>query len=223
MKILVVAPHPDDEVLGCGGTIKKHVKAGDQAYLCVVTKPLVPDWSQEYIENKEKEIKASNEFLGFKEVFFLDLPALRLDTIAQKDLNDKLSEILKKVNPNILFIPFFGDINRDHRLVYEACLIAARPKPNFDLKKILAYEISPTTEMGAFKAEKFEDVFVPNYYEDITDFLEDKQKAMEFYRSELKEFPNPRSLKGIEVLAQKRGMESGAEAAEAFMLIRELK
>jgi LmbE family N-acetylglucosaminyl deacetylase len=221
--ILVIAPHPDDEVLGCGGTIKKHIKAGDEVYLCIMTKPVVPDWSEEYINNKEKEIKTSNNFLGFKEVFFLDLPSLRLDTVPQKDINDKLSEVLKKVEPKILYIPFFGDINHDHRIAFESSLVVSRPKPGFNIKKILAYEISPTTEMATLKAEKLEDIFIPNYYEDISDFLEDKKKAMECYKSELKEYPHPRSLKGIEVLAQKRGMECGIELAEAFMLMRELK
>lgn len=223
MKILVIAPHPDDEVLGCGGTIKKHVEAGDEVYLCIITKPLVGDWTQEYIDNKEKEIKASNDFLGIKKTFFLDLPALRLDTVPKKDINDKISEIFKKVNPKILYIPFFADINHDHRLVFEASLVASRPKTGFTIEKILAYEISPTTELGMLKAKKLEDVFIPNYYEDISNFLKDKLKAMEFYKSELKEYPNPRSSRGIEVLAQKRGMECGAEVAEAFMLIRELK
>jgi LmbE family N-acetylglucosaminyl deacetylase len=223
MNVLVIAPHPDDEVLGCGGTVKKYIEAGHDVYLCIMTKPLVPDWSQEYIDNKDKEIKASNDFMGFKETFFLDFPSLRMDTVPQKDLNDKLSEIINKVNPEILIIPFNGDINHDHKVAFDACLVALRPKPGLVIKKVLAYEISSTTDLGKFKAEKIEDVFIPNYYEDISKFLDDKVKAMELYESEIKEFPNPRSKKGIEVLAQKRGTECGAEAAEAFMLIREIK
>jgi len=224
MKILVVAPHPDDEVLGCGGTIKKHIESGDQVYLCIMTRPLVGDWSHEYIENKDKEIKSSNGFMGFKEVFSLDFPSLRMDAIPQKDINDKLLEVFSKVNPEILFVPFRGDINHDHRITFDACLVAARPSHACNsIKKIIAYEISSTTDLGKLKTEKVEDIFVPNYYEDITLFLKEKIVAMEFYRSEMKEFPNPRSKKGIEVLAQKRGMECGAEAAEAFTIIRELK
>ncbi|HCC60232.1 MAG: hypothetical protein A2402_03765 [Candidatus Staskawiczbacteria bacterium RIFOXYC1_FULL_37_43] len=223
-KILIIAPHPDDEVLGCGGTIKKHIKFGDEAYLCLVTKPLVGenDWTAEYVENKDKEIKASNDFMGFKQVFFLDLPALRLDTVPKKDLNDKISNVIEKVKPDVLYAPFFGDINHDHRIVFEACLVASRIRPDVMVNKILAYEISPTTEQGGISGQK-SDVFLPNYFEDISDYLDDKLKAMECYKSELKEREHPRSLKGIDVLAKKRGSESGVKAAEAFMLIREIK
>ena len=222
-KILVIAPHPDDEVLGCGGTIKKHVKSGDDVYLCLVTRPLVGrnDWTAEYVENKDKEIKASDDFMGFKQVFFLDLPALRLDTVPKKDINDKISDVVNKVKPNILYVPFFGDINHDHRLVFEASFVAARIRSGVAVEKILAYEISPTTEQGGIAGQK-SDIFLPNYFEDISDYLDDKLKAMEFYKSELKEHEHPRSLKGIDALAKKRGSESGVKAAEAFMLIREI-
>ncbi|MDP3883145.1 MAG: PIG-L family deacetylase [Candidatus Staskawiczbacteria bacterium] len=221
-KILVVAPHPDDEVLGCGGTIKKHTKSGDDVYLCLITRPLVPDWSEDYINNKDKEIKASNDFLGFKEVFFLDLPSLRLDTVPKKDINDKLIEIVGKIKPEILYIPFWGDINHDHQIVSESSLIAGRPKPGSSIKKIFAYEISTEKEWGGNKTTEIKDIFLPNYYEDISNYLNDKLKAMECYKSELKEYPHPRSLKGIEVLAQKRGMDCGLKAAEAFILIRQI-
>lgn len=221
-KVLVIAPHPDDEVLGCGGTIKKHIEDGDEACLCVITRPLEKDWSREYIENKDKEIKASNDFLGFKEVKFLDLPSLRLDEVPKKDLNDGISEFIDGVKPDILFVPFFGDINHDHKIVFEACMVAARFKPGIFIKKILAYEVSPTTEQGGISAESKKDIFLPNYFEDVSSFLEAKKKAMEFYKSELKEFPHPRSLEGIEILARKRGTECGLKAAEAFVLIRQI-
>ncbi|MEK7663900.1 MAG: PIG-L deacetylase family protein [Patescibacteria group bacterium] len=217
-KILVIAPHPDDEVLGCGGTIKKYVESGDEVYLCIITKPRVPDWSEEYIASKQKEIEASNKALGFKETFFLDLPALRLDTIAQKDLNDQLIKICEKLKPQILYIPFFGDINHDHQIVSRAGLVAARPKPGSLVKKIFAYEVLSETEWNMPR----DSVFVPNYYEDISGFVDAKKEAMACYKSELKEYPHPRSLEGIEILAKKRGIEAGLEYAEAFMLIREI-
>lgn len=221
MKILVIAPHPDDEVLGCGGTIKKHTQSGDEVYLCVVTKPYTPDWTQEYIENKKEEIKASNEVLDIKETFFLDLPTVKLDTVGQKKINDLISDCVKKVNPEIIFIPFFGDINKDHQLVSQASIVALRPKPGSQIKKVFLYEVPSETEW-AKPAQKIEEVFMPNHYEDISDFLEDKLKAMESYKSELKEYPHPRSLEGIKVLAQKRGMEAGLKYAEAFMVLREI-
>lgn len=222
MKILVIAPHPDDEVLGCGGTIKKHTEAGDEVYLCVVTKAYTPDWSEEFIENRKKEIDASSKILGIKNIYFLDFPTVKLDTISQKDLNDAISGVVKEVRPDIAFIPFSGDINKDHKIVSEASLVALRPKPEATVKKVFYYEVLSETEWSK-PAQRIEDVFIPNYYEDISDYLDYKLKSMECYKSELKEYPHPRSSKGIEVLAQKRGTESGVKVAESFMLIREVK
>lgn len=222
MKILAIAPHPDDEVLGCGGTIKKHAESGDEVYLCIATKPYTPDWTQEYIENKKEEIKASNEVLGIKGTFFLDLPTVKLDTVEQKKINDLISDCVKKVNPEIVFIPFFGDVNKDHKLVSEAAIVAVRPKPDLQIKKVYFYEVLSETEW-AKPAQKIEEVFIPNVYEDIEKFIEFKKEAMACYKSELKEYPHPRSLKGIDILAQKRGMEVGIKYAEAFMLLRDIK
>ena len=212
MKILVIAPHPDDEVLGCGGTIKKYSELGNDVYLCVVTKAYTPDWSQSFIKNREKEIKCATKFLGIKETVFLDFPTVKLDTISQKKLNDSISKCVQKFKPDIVFSPFYKDINKDHKLISEAVMVITRPKLNSTIKKVLFYEILS----GA------ESVFIPNFYEDISDYLKNKLKAMECYKSELKNYPHPRSLEGIKVLAQKRGMESGVEAAEAFMLLREV-
>ena len=222
MKILVIAPHPDDEVLGCGGTIKKYVSKGDEVFLCIVTKAYTPDWSDDFIKNREKEIKESGDILGIKKVIKLDLPTVKLDTIPQKQLNDLISECIDKIGPNIVFIPFHADINKDHKLVSEAAMVALRPKPGFSVKKVFYYEVLSETEWSK-PAQKIEDVFMPNYYEDISDYLEDKIKAMECYKTEVKEYPHPRSLDGIKILAQKRGTESGLKAAEAFMIVREIK
>lgn len=222
MKILAIAPHPDDEVLGCGGTIKKHINQGEEVYLCIVTKAYTPDWSQEFIENRKKEINCANNTLGIKKTFFLDLPTVKLDTVPQKKLNDLISECIEKVGPEILYIPFGGDLNRDHRLVFEASLVAARPKPKYSIKKILSYEVLSETEWGSPQARKMKDIFIPNVYIDIFDILEDKLKAMSCYESELKDYPHPRSLEAIITLAKKRGSEAGLRAAEAFVLIREI-
>ncbi|MFC1630185.1 PIG-L deacetylase family protein [Patescibacteria group bacterium] len=222
MKILVIAPHPDDEVLGCGGTIKKHINQGDEVSLCIVTKSYTPDWSQEFIENRKKEINCSNEVLGIKQTYFLDLPTVKLDTVPQKKLNDLISECVERVGPELLYIPFGGDINKDHRLVFEASLVVSRPKPKHSIKKILSYEVLSETEWGSSQARKIGEIFIPHIYIDISDVLEDKVKAMSCYKSELKEYPHPRSLEAITTLAKKRGSEAGLKAAEAFVLIREV-
>lgn len=218
MKILVIAPHPDDEVLGCGGTIKKHINSGDEVYLCEVTKSYTPDWTEEYVAQEMKEIEDSSKFLGIKKTFLLDLPAVKLDIFGQKKLNDLLSEIIQKVKPEILYIPFYGDINSDHRLVSHACLVAARPKPGSFIKKVLAYEVLSETEWGPPAFEKFE----PNTYIDISSTIEEKLKALSFYKSQLALYPHPRSLEATEILAKKRGAEAGLHCAESFMILREI-
>ena len=215
-KILIIAPHPDDEVLGCGGTIAKYSKKGNEIYLCIVTKAYTPDWSEEFLKNRPKEIKKSNKILGIKKTYFLDFPTVKLDTIPQKELNSAILKVIQEVDPEVLYIPHEGDLNKDHRLVFEAALVAVRPTSRL-VKRILSYEtLSETEEGSAIK------VFVPNVYEDIAETFNIKIEAMKYYKSEIKEFPHPRSLETIEVLAKKRGSEAGFKYAEAFELIREI-
>ena len=214
--MLVIAPHPDDEVLGCGGTIVKHAKNGNEVYLCVVTKGYTPDWSEEFLKNRPKEIEKANKILGIKKTHFLDYPTVKLDTIPQKELNEAISKVVNEVKPDILCIPHKGDVNKDHRLVFEASLVATRPA-NHKVKKILSYETLSETDWG----QPIEP-FVPNVYVDISETLDKKIEAMKAYGSELKQYPHPRSLEIIEALAKKRGSEVGVKFAEAFMLIREI-
>lgn len=222
MKVLVIAPHPDDEVLGCGGTIKKYTSMGDQVYLCIATKAYTPDWTEEFIANRKEEIESAVKTLGINKLFLLDFPTVKLDTISQKEINDSISKVVQEVKPEVVFIPFGGDINKDHKIIFEASLVALRPNLESSVKKVYCYEVLSETEW-AKPAQKIEDVFMPNYYEDVFDYLEDKIKAMECYKSEVRDYPHPRSLEGIKILAQKRGLESGLKLSEAFMLIRETK
>jgi len=219
MIILVIAPHPDDEVLGCGGTIAKHTLKKDKVYLCIVTKAYPPEWSEEEIGERKEEVLRAGKILGIKNTYFLDLPTVKLDTIPQKELNEAITQVVDEVQPEVLYIPHAGDLHRDHQLVFNATIVAARPRPGAMIKQILAYETLSETEWAAAFAEN---AFTPNVYVDISETLEVKRKAMSEYRSELKEFPHPRSLKAICVLAKRRGTSIGVEAAEAFMLVREL-
>ena len=218
MKVLVIAPHPDDEVLGCGGTIIKHAREEDEVYLCVITKAYPPEWPEQEVEERKKEVFQAAEILGIKQVYFLDLPTVKLDTVPQKELNDLLTQVIEKVEPQILYIPHKGDVNKDHQIVFDAVMVAIRPKPNSTLKKVLSYETLSETEWAApFQ----ENAFIPNVYVDILDTLETKLKAMAAYNTELKEYPHPRSLEAISTQAKFRGSTIGVPAAEAFMLIRE--
>lgn len=217
MKILIIAPHPDDEVLGCGGTIARHSKNGDDVHLYIITEAYTPDWTEEFIENRNKEIKEACKILGIKKTHLLALPTVKLDTLPQKELNEKISKIITEVKPDILYIPFGGDVNKDHRLVFEACLVAARPVGS-RIKRILCYETLSETEWG-----KEIRPFIPNVYVDISETFEKKLEAMKAYGSELKSYPHPRSLEIIKASAKKRGSEAHMKFAEAFMLIREIE
>jgi LmbE family N-acetylglucosaminyl deacetylase len=215
-KILIFAPHPDDEVLGCGGTILKHSRKGDKVYLCVITKAYTPEWSKEFIENRPKEVAEVARILGIRKTFFLDFPTAKLDTISQKELNASILKVIGEVGPEIIFLPHGGDIHKDHRLVFEAGLVATKPSNKTSVKRILCYETLSETEQGKVLKE-----FSPNIYEDISKEIKKKIEAMKVYKSEIKKFPHPRSLEMIKVLAKKRGSEVGFRFAEAFMLTRE--
>lgn len=213
-KILVIAPHPDDEVLGCGGAIKKYALENNEVYVCVVTKAYAPDWPQDFLEERPKEIDRARKILGVKKVYFLDYPTVKLDTVPQKNLVKSISEVIKDTVPDTIFIPHKGDINKDHRLIFEASLVAARPTDSA-IKNILSYEILSESEWG----NPIES-FAPNVYMDISETFDGKIEAMKAYVSELRDYPHPRSLEAIEALAKKRGSEALMKFAEAFELIR---
>ena len=219
MRVLVIAPHPDDEVLGCGGTIARHVSEGGEVYLCVVTKAYSPEWPEAEIEEKKQEVLRASKILNIKETFFLDFPTVKLDTLPQKELNDTMAKVIDEVKPELVYIQHRGDVNKDYRLVLEAAMVALRPLKGSTVSRILCYETLSETEWGAPDAESF---FVPNVYVNISDTLETKLAAMSVYRTELKDYPHPRSLEMLKILAQKRGSEAGFRAAEAFMLVREI-
>lgn len=218
--VLVIAPHPDDEVLGCGGTIVKHSQQGNEVHLCVVTKAYPPEWPEAEIEKRREEVFKSNEVLGIKKTHFLDLPTVKLDTIPQKDINALITKVITDVNPEILYIPNKGDVNSDHKIVFNAAMIAVRPRNSTPVQRVLSYETLSETEWSAPDPQES---FIPNVFVDITATLETKLKAMSQYKLELKEFPHPRSLEAISAQAKLRGSTIGRAAAEAFMLIREIQ
>lgn len=215
-KILVIAPHPDDEVLGCGGTIKKYAQRGANISLCVVTTAYMPEWPEDFIKNRPRQIRAAADVLGIKDIYVLGFPTVKLDTIPQKELNENIAGVARKVLPDTLYIPHRGDLNRDHQLVHEAALVVARPIAGQSIKHVLVYEARSETEWGFLP-------FTPTVYENIADEMESKLEAMKVYASEVKSFPHPRSLEAIEALAKTRGSEAGLKRAEAFMLVRSVR
>lgn len=214
MNVLIIAPHPDDEVLGCGGTIAKYSQRGDHITVCYATKAYTPDWSEEYLIKKENEIEISNSILGISKRIDLGYPTVQLDTIPQKDITDSLSEIANQIKPNITFIPHRGDLNKGHQIIHDAALVALRPISH-RCSKIFAYETLSETEWGPNPHS-----FHPDYYVDISETWEVKIEAMNVFTTELKEEPHPRSSDVMRALAIKRGSEILAMAAEAFMVVR---
>ena len=219
MNILVIAPHADDEILGVGGTIAKHIANNDSVYVCVVTKPVEPVFREELVETIRKETLSSHRYLGITDTFFLELPSVMLEDIPRYQLNDKLQQIVDKVNAEIVYIPHFGDMQKDHKIVCEAAMVALRPKNN-KINAIYIYETLSETEWNVPHSAN---AFIPNSFVDISEFLDKKIKAMEFFRSQMSPFPCPRSQEAIMSLAKLRGSTVNVTAAEAFMLVREIR
>lgn len=220
MKILVIAPHPDDEVIGVGGTIAKRVKAGNEVYVCIVTKGQESMFKKEFIEQGRKECREADAKLGVKDTFFLDFPAVMLETVPRYELNGQISEIVKKIKPEEIYIPHRGDMQLDHQIVVDAAMVAVRPRGDYYPKRVYAYE---TLSETGWNIPNFVNEFIPTVYEDISDFLETKMKAMSIFESQLGAFPAARSIGAIDALAKYRGSIVNVVAAEAFSLIREVK
>ncbi len=219
MNILVIATHPDDEVLGCGGVIARHVAANDNVYVLVVTRGIPEIFPANQIEETRRELQLAHSILGVKHVEFLDFPAPKLDTVPEYVLANAIRDSIMKIQPKTIYLPHHGDLHGDHRAVNHAALVAARPINGLSVWRLLCYETLSETEWALPFGM---DAFIPTVFVDISAFLEQKLRAMSCYRSQLKEPPHPRSLQTIESLARLRGSTVGLPAAEAFMLVREI-
>lgn len=220
-KILVFAPHPDDEILGVGGTIAKNIAEGNDVYVCIVTKgqpPLFKD-PVRCEKNQEDAIECHN-FLGIKNTFFLDFPAADLESVKRFTLNGRISDVIREIQPEEVYIPHIGDMQKDHQIVVDACMVALRPKYYPQIKRILAYETMSETD---WNLPNVSNAFIPNVFVNISETLEVKKKALTYFSLQVSPYPDSRSVGAIEALARYRGALMHWEAAEAFMLIRELK
>ena len=220
MRVLVFAPHPDDEVIGVGGTIIKRVKSGDEVFVCIVTKGVPPIFSQESHKQGRKECIDADKKLGVKETIFLDFPAVMLETIPRYEFNGRIAEVVQKINPDEVYIPHRGDMQIDHQMVVDAVMVAVRPRGKNYPKRVYAYE---TLSETGWNIPNTANEFIPTVYENISDTLQDKIEAMRVYESQLAPFPAARSIEAIEALAKFRGATVSVDAVEAFSLIREVK
>jgi len=218
MKTLVIAPHPDDEALGCGGTLLRRKAEGEElAWLIVTGISEETGWSVEMVQQRDAEIDKVVELVGFDQVFNLRLPTMKLDQLSFSDLVNKFSTTFKTFQPEEVFVPHRSDIHTDHKLVFDATASCAKWFRCPSVKRILAYETLSGTEF-CLDPNQF---FQPNYFVDISEFLEHKLEILAVYQSELGVFPFPRSIEAIRALAVLRGATSGFMAAEAFQLLRE--
>ena len=220
MKILIIAPHPDDEIIGVGGIIAKRATSGDEVYVCVVTKGCPPLFDAELVEKGREECRKADKLLGVCETIFLDFPAVMLETVPRYELNGKISEVIQKIKPQEVYIPHRGDMQIDHQMVVDAAMVGLRPKYEHVIQRIYAYE---TLSETGWNVPNVQNDFIPTVYEDISRYLNLKLEAMKIFTTQLSEFPNTRSLKAIEALARFRGATVNIMAAEAFSLIREIK
>lgn len=227
MKVLVIAAHPDDEVYGVGGTMVKHAQNGDEVYVCMLTEGVTTQYCNikdkiqlsNLIEQKKNESLKAARILGIKEIFFFNLPDMKLDTIAHSEINQPIEECIANLLPEIVYTHHWGDVNKDHRLAFESTMVAVRPALKNPIKKVLIYETPSSSE---WNVPILTNQFLPNVFVDISDVLDIKIQAMKAYKSELRPFPHPRSIEAVTTYAKKRGLEVGKKVVECFMLIREI-
>ncbi len=225
MRVLVVAAHPDDEVLGCGGTMARLAREGYEVFTLILGEGVRSRYEKnedspdigDAMDTLKKQALEANRILGVKEVFFSDLPDNRFDSVDLLDIVKVVERFKKEVKPQIIFTHSRADLNIDHRITYKAVVTATRPMSGESVRAVYSFEVLSSTEW------KYPQEFFPNLYFDVGDTIGLKLEAMGVYSSELREFPHPRSLEGIKVKATQRGMEVGLKYAEAFEVVRDVR
>lgn len=222
--VLVVAAHPDDEILGVGATVARHVAEGDVVYAMILGEGQTSrgthrqDVDREIVDDLHRNTLESAKVIGFRDVFFADFPDNRFDEVDLLDIVKSVENQVRALKPQIIYTHYIGDLNIDHRYTAQAVLTATRPVGDYCTEEIYAFETLSSTEWNFDHSVSA--AFSPNVFVDITDYYQQKEEAMKCYVSELCAFPHPRSLTGMDVLSKSRGMAAGMERAEAFMLIR---
>lgn len=217
--ILVVAAHPDDEVLGCGGTLALHHQSGDD-----VTVIFMADGETSRQHNSEnqtlREVAAHQaaKHLGVKSIHFLGLPDNAMDSLPLLEITQKLEKLIKQVQPDTVYTHFGGDLNIDHRLTYQAVLTACRPQPGSSIKRIYCFEVASSTEWSPHAEANFQ----PQRFVDISKVANQKSKALDCYKTELRAWPHARSKEAIHYKEKVRGSQVGINTAEAFVVEREI-
>lgn len=216
-KVMVVAVHPDDETLGCGGTLLKHKSHDYEIHWLILTNISQADgWPQGQVNSRQEEIDKVANAYDFSSVHKLDFPTTKLDNIPMSDLIYEISAVIKKVQPNVIYLNNRSDIHTDHQIAFKAVMSSVKSFRHPYIRCILMYETLSETE---FSAPLPGNVFQPNVFVDVSAYFEKKCKIMRFYDEEILDNPYPRSLESLEFLARYRGSRIGVTYAEAFMLI----
>jgi LmbE family N-acetylglucosaminyl deacetylase len=218
MKVLVIAPHPDDETLGCGGTLLKHKEKGDKLHWFVMTTVYEDSYSLGFIKKRKQQIKAVIDAYGFASATQFDFSTAKLHNHLG-DLIPQLSDAILRLKPEVLYTINRSDVHTDHQITAQAVASATKSFRCPWLKRIMMYETISETEIAP---PFLENAFLPNVYVDITQHLTQKLKIMKVYDTELQQQPLPRSLENLEALARFRGASVSVPYAEAFMLVREI-
>lgn len=221
-KTLLIVAHPDDEVLGCGGTIAKY-RNSMRTSLVILGEGISSRYAkrQEVKESELKELQSCSQragkILGIAEYSWLNLPDNRFDTIPLLDIVKKIEHIISKLQPQRIYTHHPNDLNIDHRIVFQAVLTAVRPNADLSVNEIYSFEVPSSTE---WSLQIPGHTFNPNVFEDISDSIETKLEALRIYKSELRDYPHPRSVEGLRIIAQRWGLIVGKEFVEPFELIR---
>lgn len=218
-RILVIAPHPDDETFGCAGTLLKLKEEKKEVFWLIITGISEQGgFTKEAVSIRQQQLKAISEFYAFGDTLKLDYPTAMLDTVGRKKLIETMAAAIDRVRPDTIFLPWTGDVHSDHRITAQACISCAKTFRRPFIRKMLVYEVVSETE---FALASFSG-FVPNSFSDITSYIDKKIKAMRMYQDELAAPPFPRSVENVRALALFRGSQAGCEYAEGFMLIKDL-
>ena len=220
MNILVISPHPDDETLGCGGTILKHKDIGDKIYWLIITNIVVKNgWDKDIVEKRQKEIKTVAEMYGFEKTFKLDYPTAKLDIIPIQEIIESISGVILEIKPEIIYLPNRSDVHTDHQITFKAAYSCTKNFRYPFIRKILMYETLSETEFAPTLAEN---TFIPNVFVDITKYFEKKLEIFNIYKSEVMKESLPRSLEVVEAFNRYRGSRIGKKYAESFQLLFEI-
>ncbi len=216
--IIVISAHPDDEIIGAGGTLLKHVTNGDSVYWLIVTNIFESHgFTGDKVESRQQEIATVAKMAGFKKVYHLNYPTMSLSESSLVKMIPEISSIFLEVRPEIIYCLNRSDAHSDHRVTFEAVIACTKSFRYPFVKQVLMYECISETEFAPALAER---AFLPNYFVDISSYLEEKLKVLSVYTSEIGVHPFPRSLRNVEALATFRGAMAGVNYAEAFQLIK---